>query len=102
MAASSQAITTGALVLATTSTIASLLPPKQNGATGATCNPCYYMDSSDAAGNYTINVRSSAAPYHVYGWYTTYPGGVPSISKSTMYTVTVSTPGQIGAQNLAW
>ncbi len=105
IAASTQVITTGALIVASPSSIAGSLPPTQSGATGAACNPCYYSVSSDATGNYTLQVRSSTTPYKVYGWYTTISAQTPTVTKSnggTAYNVTVSTPGQIVSQNFSW
>src|SRR6185437_2342526 len=75
IAASSTPITTGALVLATTGTLSGTstsAPPAMAGATGILCDPCFYTGSSDATGTYTLEVRSNASPYHLYGWYTTY------------------------------
>jgi Tfp pilus assembly protein PilV len=99
---SSAPITTGTLILASSTSITSTLPPTQSGATGAACSPCYYTTSSDASANYTLQLRSSAIPYRLYGWYTTFSGSTPHISKSVEYQVTVSTPGVSSTQNISW
>jgi hypothetical protein len=103
--ANSRAITTGVLVMASTQTLSggtTSPPPTINGATGILCNPCYYAASSDSTGWYTLNVRYSASPYKVYGWYTTFNGSTPSVSRTSAYTVTVSSTGQIIPLNLTW
>ncbi len=105
IAASSQPITTGVLALATTATLSggsTSAPPSLSGATGPLCNPCYYTTSSDSTGQYTLNVRSSATAYNVYGWYTTFSGTTPSFTRAGPLAITVSTPGQIGTQNITW
>src|SRR5262249_39567425 len=63
-------ITTGVLIIASTATISSSLPPTQTGTSGITCSPCYYSVSSDAQGNYTLPVRNSTTTYKIYAWYT--------------------------------
>lgn len=100
----SQPITTGILVLASTSSLggsSTSLPPSLNGGAGQLCNPCYYTGSSDASGNYTLQVRSSASAYNLYGWYTTFSGSTPSFTRKGPYSITIST-GQIQTQNISW
>jgi hypothetical protein len=105
IAASSTPITTGVLVLATTATLtggSTTPPPTINGANSTLCNPCYYSDSSNASGVYTVQVRSSAVPYKVYGWYSTVGTNSATVTRAGPYSVTVSTGGQIMTQNLSW
>src|SRR5439155_22004049 len=82
LTASTQPITTGVLVLASTTSLggtSASLPPLVDGATGPLCSPsCYYAGSTDAVGSYSIYVRSNAAPYFLYGWYTKFTGTTPS------------------------
>jgi type II secretory pathway pseudopilin PulG len=103
--ASTQPITTGVLVLASTATMTggtSSPPPSVYGGSGSLCSPCYYSGSSDSSGQYTLYVRSSATPYKLYGWYTTFNGTTPIVTRSSVYSVTVSTTGQIISQNITW
>jgi prepilin-type N-terminal cleavage/methylation domain-containing protein len=98
-------ITTGVLLVASTATLsggAASMPPPQSGSDGILCDPCYYTGSSDSAGLYTLYVRSSATPYQLYGWYTTYAGNTPTTTRAGPYAVTVSTTGMILSQNLTW
>ncbi len=103
--ASSVAIKTGVLVLASTATLsggATTPPPTQDGWTGMLCDPCTYAGSSDSTGVYSIYVRSSTTPYKLYGWYTTFTGTTPTVARRGPYTVNVSTAGQIISQSLSW
>jgi prepilin-type N-terminal cleavage/methylation domain-containing protein len=102
---SSTAIKTGVLVIASTVTLtggSTSPPPSISGASSILCNPCSYGASSDSAGLYSLNVRSSATSYKLYGWYTTFSGATPTVNRSGPYTVNVSTAGQIISQNLVW
>ncbi len=102
---SSTTITTGVLVIATTATLAggsSSPPPSVSGTNGGACSPCYYAGSSDATGSYTLNLRSSASAYKLYGWYTQFSGITPTVTRRGPYSVSVSTGGQIVTQNLSW
>lgn len=96
IASTTQAITTGVLVVASTVSLgAATLPPQVSGATGRLCNPCYYAASSDGTGVYSLSVRSNPTPYFVYGWHGT--------TRAGPYSVMVSTPSQIvPPQNLTW
>ncbi len=93
-------ITTGVLVVASTSPILSPLPPPLVGSVTPTCHPCYYSDISDGSGNFTLNVRSDPNPYFVYGWLSApAPGGFTTTAQS--FSIIIST-GQIYSQNLVW
>ncbi len=101
----SQPITTGVLVMASTGALSggsTTPPPTMNGGTGMACSPCYYAASSDSTGRYTLNLRSSAVPYQVYGWYTTFNGKTPVVTRAGAYSVSVSSAGQIKSQDLSW
>jgi len=100
---STNPITTGVLILASTTTLtggSTTPPPTMNGGLGTLCNPCYYGVSSDATGEYTLYVRSSASSYQLYGWYTAVPGS--PTSRLGPFSVAVSTAGMIATQNLSW
>jgi len=100
---SGNAIKTGVLVLATTTTLtSSALPPAITTSGGGSCNPCYYAGSSNASGFYDLQVRNSAVPYKVYGWYTSFSLDVPSTTVRGPYSVTVNSAGQVGTQPLSW
>lgn len=100
--ASGAPITTGVLLVVTTATIAGALPPYMS--TAILNGAPYYMASSRSDGTFTLEVRTgtgvSTLDYNVYGWYTTYPGGVPTPSKQNT-TITV-TGGVSATTGLAW
>ncbi|MFA5975088.1 MAG: carboxypeptidase-like regulatory domain-containing protein [Elusimicrobiota bacterium] len=103
--ASGAPINTGVLVMASTSTLSgtsSSPPPSLAGATGPLCSPCYYATSSQATGEYTLDVRSGTAPYLLYAWYTTFSGNTPTTVRVGPYPVTVTTGGVIMTQDLSW
>jgi len=105
LSSSSATLKTGVLVLASTTTLtgsSSTPAPSVYGATGASCNPCYYMNSSDASGNFSVYVRSSTTPYRLYGWYTTFSDQTPTTRRVGPYSVTATNGGAIYSQNLQW
>ncbi|MBI5245918.1 MAG: carboxypeptidase regulatory-like domain-containing protein [Elusimicrobia bacterium] len=94
-------ITTGVLVVATTTTIAGSLPPTISTATASSVP--YYMASSLSDGSYRVQVRTSTASanFNLYGWYTTYSGTTPNPVKVTVTGVNV-TGGATTSRSLAW
>jgi len=98
---SGKPIDTGALIIATTGTISGLLPPTIS--TAVLSGDPYYMASTLADGTFKIDVRVStaSASFNLYGWYTTYSGDTPVITKKTVTGVSV-TGGQTKWQNISW
>ena len=98
--ASGTPITTGVLILATTGTVAGALPP--NISTAVLLTAPFYMASALSDGTFNLSVRASTASDHfnLYGWYTTYNGNTPVITKkSTNINVT---GGQTSSTTLQW
>jgi hypothetical protein len=93
-------IKTGVIVMVTTATLAGTAAPALSGSSG--CAPCYYETASDSAGNYLVYVRASNTPYNVYGWYTTFSGSTPTITRAGPYALSISTPSVTVTQNLSW
>ncbi len=96
-------ITTGVFILASTTTLsggATTPAPSMSGSTG--CAPCYYETSSDATGDYVLSLRSSATAYKLYGWHTTFSGTTPTTTRSSAYTVSVTTGSATVTQDIAW
>ncbi|MFI5348185.1 MAG: carboxypeptidase regulatory-like domain-containing protein [Elusimicrobiota bacterium] len=93
-------ITTGALILATTGSIVGALPPDISSA--VVLSAPYYMASSLSDGSFSLSVRASTAADHfnLYGWYTTYNGSTPVITKKSV-NVNV-TGGQVTNAGLQW
>lgn len=81
------AITTGVLIYATTSTIASD-PPTISSATRSGSS-IYYAASSFADGSYEVGVRGGST-YNVYAWYTTWNGDAPTTVRKSATGVSVS------------
>lgn len=98
-----QAIRTGVLIMATTSTLAggaSTPAPSLSGV--GSCSPCYYETSSDALGAYNLELRSSATAYKLYGWYSVTSGTATTTTRVGPYTVNVTTASTTVTQNLSW
>ncbi len=96
-------INTGVLIVVTTATLpggVNTPAPSVSGANG--CAPCYYESSSDSTGNYTLSLRSSAVPYNVYGYYTTFSGTTLTTTRAGPFSVTVASPLVTYTQPLAW
>lgn len=81
------AITTGVLIYATTSTIASD-PPAISSAVRSGSS-IYYAASSFADGSYKVGVRGGST-YNVYAWYTTFSGDTPVTVRKSATGVSVS------------
>ncbi|MBI5242475.1 MAG: prepilin-type N-terminal cleavage/methylation domain-containing protein [Elusimicrobia bacterium] len=96
---SGQAITTGALIVASTGTIAGSNPPADDSSL-RNSGVLYYAGSSKPDGTYELPVRGGAGTYNIYGWYTTVSGQTPTTVKISM-TGTVAA-GQTQTVNLAW
>jgi hypothetical protein len=100
---SGQAIKTGVVVMATTSTLAGGATTPAPTLTGAgACSPCYYETSSDSLGNFTLDLRSSATPYKLYGWYSVLSGTSTTTTRAGPYTVNVTTASTTVTQNISW
>lgn len=80
------AITTGVLIFASTSTIASD-PPAISSTTRAGSS-IYYAASSSADGTYRVGVRGGAN-YNIYAWYTTWSGDTPTTVRKSATAVNV-------------
>jgi prepilin-type N-terminal cleavage/methylation domain-containing protein len=96
---SGEPITTGVLIVASSSPISGALPPAVDSIlrSGAII---YYMDNSGNDGRYAVDIH--AGTYNVYAWYTTYNGAVPTTTKKEITGVVVS-PGQTAAnKNFSW
>jgi len=94
-------IDTGVLIITTTGTIIGALPPDIS--TAVLSGIPYYMASTMADGTFKVDVRVStaSATYNLYGWYTTYSGDTPVITKKTVTGVSV-TGGQTTWRNISW
>lgn len=91
-------LTTGVLVLATTSTIVAD-PPALSSASISGSN-IYYSNASSADGAYRVPVRGNVS-YNVYAWYTSFGGDTPSTIRKNAGGVAVS-PNQTTTLNFSW
>jgi prepilin-type N-terminal cleavage/methylation domain-containing protein len=80
-------ITTGVLIYASTSTIAS--DPPSISSTTRSGSSIYYAASSQADGTYRVGVRGGYT-YNVYAWYTTWSGDTPTTVRKSETSVSVS------------
>ena len=90
--ATNKIITTGVLIIATTASISTTLPPSID-ATVRAGSTVYYSTATDSQGQYSISVRGQAAGtvYNVYGWYTNISGATSKSTGSTTVTSGTST-----------
>ncbi|MGQ0643901.1 MAG: carboxypeptidase regulatory-like domain-containing protein [Elusimicrobiota bacterium] len=90
-------ISTGVLVVATTSTISGQPPTDDSSLrSGGTL---YYATSSLSDGTYELDVRGGAT-YNVYGWHTTWSGETPATSRRSGSAVV--TAGAAATLDLTW
>ncbi|MFN0118269.1 MAG: carboxypeptidase regulatory-like domain-containing protein [Elusimicrobiota bacterium] len=98
--ASGQAINTGVLLIASTSTITGV-PPTLSASTltGAS----YYSTNSYEDGSYTLEVRgSTTTTYKVYGYYTTLVGNTPTVTSQSATGISVVAGQTVSGTNLSW
>lgn len=95
---SGQVITTGVLIVATTSSIVSD-PPLLSSQTLSATN-IYYGGSSFADGAYRVSVKGNAI-YNVYAWYTKFSGENPTIARKSASGISVL-PNQTRIANFNW
>ena len=99
-----QAITTGVMIIVTTSTLAGSPPaPPTLSVAALTASP-YYITSSYEDGTYSVEVRQSTSPvYRVYSYYTTVSAsGVVTINSQTNTSVSVLAGQIVTGVNFAW
>ena len=97
-------ITTGVLIVASTTPITSDTPPTADSdlrGGGA----IYYSGSSDAGGGYSVSLRGGAS-YYIYGWYPTTlnvdVSSAPKRSVTSPSTVHYVSPGGTTNRNISW
>ncbi|MBK8871667.1 MAG: carboxypeptidase regulatory-like domain-containing protein [Elusimicrobia bacterium] len=92
-----KSINTGVLVMASTSAVPALPPDIDSTLRGA--GNLYYAGSSRADGTYAFNLRSGT--YTVTGWFTSFNGDTPAVSRKDVANVVVN-PRQKTTVDLAW
>ena len=92
-------ITTGVLIIATTSTIAAD-PPLWNESIRSGPD-LYYASHSQSAGSYELSARVSATTYNVYAWYSKLSGEVATTVRKTA-TVTIADSTIVYPVNFDW
>ena len=100
----SDLITTGVLIVASTSSIASDTPPQIDSSV-RDGSQIYYAVSSDAAGQYTLPIRGDAS-YYIYAWYPSSLdvslSSAPKRQVTSPSTLNYVTPGSTIARDLQW
>ncbi len=99
-----QPISTGVLIVLTTSTLAGTPPALPALSSASLTGASYYTASSREDGTYSIDVRQSTSPaYRLYGYYSTVSstGGVV-IQAQTLTGVQVLAGQSVTGQDLAW
>lgn len=97
---STAAITTGVLIVASTTTITADTPPNIDAGARAD-SIVYYAASSDSSGSYTLPIRGNAS-YYIYGWYPNSLDVVTSSTPKRSGTRTFVGPNQTITVNLKW
>lgn len=92
-------ITTGVLVIASTSTFAGDPPTMSSGTLSGV--DVYYATSSLADGTYTLSVRGGYV-YNVYAWFTTISQQTPSTARKNVGSVNVAAAGTVNNVNFSW
>ncbi len=96
-----QPIKTGVLVVATTSSLSGG-PPDLSSAT--LTGGAFYATSSVEDGTYALSVRqSTAAPYNIYGYYTTIDAaGNVTVTQRSLSGISILQGQSLSGKNLAW
>jgi len=97
--AGGQPVTTGALILVSTSSI-SVTPPAID-ASNSSGGTVIYAASSIADGTYSVAVRGSSSPYYIRVFYPTVTAGGTTVTSVTASGVTVA-PGATVTRNFSW
>ncbi|MFI5346914.1 MAG: carboxypeptidase regulatory-like domain-containing protein [Elusimicrobiota bacterium] len=102
--AGGKAISTGVLVVVTTSTLAGSPPVPPTLSSNTLASNSYYIASSREDGTYSIDVRQSTSPaYRIYGYYTTLNStGAVTIQSQTLTNVQVLAGSSVTGNNFAW
>ncbi|MCX7957300.1 MAG: carboxypeptidase regulatory-like domain-containing protein [Endomicrobia bacterium] len=95
-----QRISTGVLIIATTTTITS--PPNLSNAT--LTSAAYFLASSYENGTYNVEViGSTTTRYNVYAYYTTYTStGIPNVTSKTRTNILVIPGSEVADQDFNW
>jgi hypothetical protein len=102
--AGGKAISTGVLIVVTTSTLAGTPPAPPTISSATLTANSYYIGSSLEDGTFSISVRQSTSPaYNIYGYYTTVNStGAVTFQSLKLTGVSVLAGQTVSGKNLAW
>ncbi len=97
-------ITTGVLIIITTSTLAGSPPAPPALSSGTLASNSLYITSSHEDGTWSVGVRQSTTTlYHAYGYYTTLNStGAITFQSQTINSISVVAGSTVSGQNFAW
>ncbi len=97
--ASTQAVSTGVLIIAVSTATTIGASPPTNNSTLRSGSVVYYTGSASSDGTYSISVRGGMT-YNVYAWYTTFSGTTPTTSKRSSTAAVAA--GANATVNFTW
>jgi len=98
---SGKAVTTGVLILASTTPMANPANPPDIDSTFSTGSTIYYGTTTEGDGTYTLYVRRGQV-YHLYAWYSTVHGTTCTTTYKTLTNVSMTATGSLTGQDFAF